>query len=614
MRVLASIMSLLFSAMLFSQEYTVTPPPGGNPKAHIPQGPPPNEQLAQNYFDRGEFDKAILIYEELVKKQPNNYQYFQKQVSCYQQLKQFDKAQELIQSRITRLKYPNLYVELGYNYQLQKMQDKADKNYQIALDKINENPNNVYAIARDFEQKVLISQAIQAYELGQKLNPEVNFDYQIALLQGQLGNIDSMINSLVDYAFKYPSNLILVQNQLNRFLAEDHTKVFSDALRKALLLRTQKTQDIFWNEFMSWYFVSQKEYGKAFIQEKAIYKRNPDNFDKILNLARMASEEKEREVQREILEFVLANTQYADIIIDVNCSLLEMDIEKASAKEYPGISERMNHLLKEYGSTPNTIQLQILKANFDAFQLKQFESAKTILTQALDLPLNVYQKADVKLALADVLLLDEKFNQAIIYYAQVENDLENDQVAHEASLKMAKASYFKGDFDWAQKQFKVLKSSTSQLIANDAMAMFLLISDNTVEDSTQVALKKFAKADFLAYQNKNTEALQAFKTILEQHKGQSIEDDALLKIAKLHEKTSEYPQALTYYQQIIDQHAEDIYIDEALFYSAEIYRKQLLDNEKAKSLYEKILFNHQDSIYFVTSQSNYRKLRGDTNL
>lgn len=606
--------SLLFSLVLFAQEYSVTPVSGGNPQAHTQQRPPANEQLAQNYFDRGEFDKAILIYEELVKNQPNNYPFFQKQVICYQQLKQFDKAEIIIQSKLNKNKYPNLYVELGYNYQLQKIQEKADKNYKIALDKINENPNNVYTVARDFEQKTLISQAIQAYDLGQKLNPNNNFDYQIALLQGQLGNIDMMINSLVDYAYKFPSNVVLVQNSLQRFLAEDHTKVFSEALRKALLLRTQKTQDIFWNEFMSWYFVSQKEYGKAFIQEKAIYKRSPDNFDKILSLARLASEEKEQDVEREILEFVLANTQYADIIIDVNCSLLKMDIEKAKAVDYPIISEKINQLLKTYGQTSNTIQLQILKAHFDAFYLKQFESAKSTLTQALDLPLNVYQKASVKLELADVLLLDEKINQAIIYYAQVENDLENDQVAHEASLKMAKASYFKGDFDWAQKQFKVHKSSTSQLIANDAMEYFLLISDNTVEDSTQVALKKFAKADFLAYQNKNTEALQAFKMILEQHKGEVIEDETLLKIGELYEKQNQFTEALSYYQQIIDKHAEDIYIDEALFFSAEIYRKQLQDNEKAKSLYEKILFNHQDSIYFVAAQSNYRKLRGDTNL
>ena len=433
---------LLFSPLLVAQEYSVTPLPGGNPQAHTQQRPPANEQLAQNYFDRGEFDKAILIYEELVKNSPNNYQFFQKEVVCYQQLKQFEKAEEIIQSKINKNKYPNLYVELGYNYQLQKMQDKADKNYKIALNKITENPDNVYTVARDFEQKTLISQAIQAYELGQQLNPNVNFDYQIAMLHGQLGNIDLMINSLVDYAYKFPSNVILVQNSLQRFLAEDHTKVFSEALRKALLLRTQKTQDIFGMNFMSWYFVTQKEYGKAFIQEKAIYKRSPDNFDKILSLARLASGEKEKEVEREILEFVLSNTQHSDIIIDVNCALLEMDIEKATTVEYPIISQKINALLQQYGWFSNTIKMQILKAHFDAFYLKQFDSAKRTLTKSLDLPINIYQKAEVKLELADILLLDEKFNQAIIYYAQVESDLEKRSSSASSQFKNGKSQLF----------------------------------------------------------------------------------------------------------------------------------------------------------------------------
>lgn len=614
MRITVQIIALLLSGIASAQTYTVTPPKDGNPQNPMQQQGGGNEFLAQNYFDRGEFDKAILIYEDLLRSQPNNYQFFQRQIACYQQLKEFVKAENVIKTKLDRTKSPQLYVELGYNYQLQNQLDKAQKNYKLALDKIVENPNHVYGVAREFETKVLIPQAIEAYTLGQQINPGNNFDYQIALLQGQLGKFDLMIDALIDYGYKYPNNLLLVQNQLNRFLAEDHSKVFAEYLRKALLLRTQKTQDLFWNQFMSWFFVQQKEFGKAFIQEKAIFKRNPDNFGNILNLARLASDEKETETEREILEFVLANTQDRDIIIGVNRALLKMDMEKAPVSEYPQLSQRINQLLQQYGTSSNTIQLQILKAHFDAFYLKQFESAKTLLTQALELPLDPYQKADVKLELADVLLLNEKFNQAIIYYAQVEEDLTNDEVAHQASLKMAKASYYKGDFEWAQQQFKVLKSSASQLIANDAMQLFLLISDNTVEDSTQVALKKFARADFLAYQNKNTEALEQFKTILQQHAGQAIEDETLLQIGKIYEKQKDYQQALTFYQQIIDKHAEDIYVDEALFFAAEIYRKQLQDNEKAKSLYEKILFNHQDSIYFVDARNNFRKLRGDTNL
>lgn len=614
MKITGQIILLLLSGIAYGQTYTVTPPPGGNPQAHIQQQGGGNEYLAQNYFDRGEFDKAVLIYEDLLRFQPNNHQHFQKLIACYQQLKEFVKAENTIKTKLDRTKAAQLYVELGYNYQLQNQLDKAQKNYKLALDKIEENSNNVYGVAREFELKVLIPQAIEAYALGQKLNPNNNFDYQIALLHGQQGKFDLMIDSLIDYGYKYPNNLLLVQNQLNRFLAEDHSKVFAEYLRKALLIRTQKNQDLFWNQFMSWFFVQQKEYGKAFIQEKAIFKRNPDNFNNILTLARLASDENETETEREILEFVLANTQDSDILISVNCAVLKLDIEKAAPNEYPAIKTKIDQLLEQFGSSNRTVQLQVLKAHFDAFYLKQFEPAKETLTKALELPLDLYRKAEIKLELADILLLNEKFNQSIIYYAQVEEDLANDEIAHQASLKMAKASYYKGDFEWAQQQFKVLKSSTSQLIANDAMQLFLLISDNTVEDSTQVALKKFARADFLAYQNKNTEALEQFKTILQQHKDQSIEDETLLQIGKIYEKQKDYQQALTYYQQIIDRFPEDIYIDEALFFAAEIYRKYLTDNDKAKSLYEKILFNHQDSIYFVDARNNFRKLRGDTNL
>ncbi len=194
------------------------------------------------------------------------------------------------------------------------------------------------------------------------------------------------------------------------------------------------------------------------------------------------------------------------------------------------------------------------------------------------------------------------------------NDLKNDAVAHEASLKAAKTSYFKGDFPWALKQFKELKAANTQLIANDALEYFLLINDNTVADSTQTALKAFAKGDYLLYQNRNQEAIAQFQSILKTFKGNEIEAVTQLRLGKIYEKTAEYNLALSQYQAIIDHHSDGIYMDEALFFSAEIYSKKLNEPEKAKPLYEKIIFNHQDSIYFVEARKKFRELRGDKNL
>ncbi|MFM7018927.1 tetratricopeptide repeat protein, partial [Flavobacterium sp.] len=404
--------------------------------------------------------------------------------------------------------------------------------------------------------------------------------------------------------------LPVIQNQLARFMIEDGDVSFNEALKKALLVRAQKTQDIFWNEYLSWFYVQMKEYGKAFIQQKAIYKRNPESFSNIINLAQLAIEEKDTETAKEILNFVLLNTKDLDLQIKSNAYLVELKIAKATPQDYPAILLELNTLLKQYGESPYTISLLKLKAHFLTFNLKDSEAGKALLKRVLEMPINRDQTAEIKMELADMLLFEEKFNQALIYYSQIESDANNSPIGQEANLKIAKTSYYKGDFKWANHQLEVLKSASTQLIANDALDLFLLISDNTVEDSTQVALKKFSRADFLLFQDKKQDALAAFQAILKENKGDAIEPVTLLRIGKIYESLGDTTLALANYKQILDNFKECIYIDEALFFSAEIYF-QLNDVTNAQPLYEDIITHHEDSIYYVTAQKKYRKLRGD---
>ena len=573
-----------------------------------------NDQLAQNYFDKGDFEKAKITYEELLKTNTGNGYYFQRLIECYQQLQLLDQAETLIQTRLKQFNQSNLLVELGYNYQLKKDADKSKKYYDQAIDRIRKNPSEVYAVAGVFEKKVQLQYALQAYELALSLEPKFNFNYQMGLIYGQLGNTDMMIDKFLTEAYANQQNSVMIQNQLSRFLTEDSDAAFNEALKKALLLRAQKNQDVFWNQYLSWFFVQQKEYGKAFIQEKAIYRRNPESFSSIVNLAQLSIEEGETDTAKEILTFVLENTRDLELLIQSHTYLLKMRIDSAQEKDLKLIETDIDNLLKEFEITPYSLQLQILQAHFEAFRMQNPELGKAILKKALTLPLNRYQQADVKIELADILLFEEKFNQALIYYSQIEEDLKNDVMGHEASLKSAKTSYFKGDFSWAQKQFKELKAASSQLIANDALEYFLLINDNTVADSTQTALKQFAKADCLLYQNKNNEALAQFQSILKSFKGQEIEAVTLYRLGKTYEKLGDFQSALNQYQAIIDQHKEGIYIDEAYYFAAEIYRKSLQDPEKAKAFYEQIIFHHEDSIYFTDARKKYRQLRGDTTL
>jgi tetratricopeptide (TPR) repeat protein len=213
--------------------------------------------------------------------------------------------------------------------------------------------------------------------------------------------------------------------------------------------------------------------------------------------------------------------------------------------------------------------------------------------------------------LGDIYVLKEEFNTALVYYTQIQRSLKNSTISQEARFKVAKTSYYKGDFTWAESQLKILKASTSQLIANDALDLKLLISDNKYEDSLQTALKLYAKADLMSFQNKNNEAIVLLDEVLINHKTESIIPQALYLQAQLFEKKKDYLKAEENYSKILINYKEGILVDDASFALANLYLNYLSEPDKAKGLYEDIVFNHADSIFFIEARKRYRALRGD---
>ena len=100
--------------------------------------------------------------------------------------------------------------------------------------------------------------------------------------------------------------------------------------------------------------------------------------------------------------------------------------------------------------------------------------------------------------LADLLVVQEEEWEAILLYSQVEKSFKENPIGHEAKFRRARISYFQGEFDWAQAQLDVLKASTSKLIANNAMDLSLLITDNTGLDTSK-AMQMYARAELLAF-------------------------------------------------------------------------------------------------------------------
>ena len=569
-----------------------------------------SEMLAEDYFKKGEFEKALLTYQALYKRK-NESKYFNKIIESLQQLERYSESDSLLRLRFSRTNYPPALVELGYNYQLQDSTALAQDYYTRAISRVSENPSYAYGIALKFEEYSLLDEALSVYKKGMALKPDYDFSRQMARIYGEQGNVEMLFSSYIDYVETRPSFLNNVKRAFSDFISESSDSDNNQILRKLLLKKLQANPDEYWYDLLSWLFVQQKDYNKAFTQEKALYRRKRESLNRIMDLALASNKAKNYETAEDIFNFVLENSQDIETLLKAHQYLLGMQIESADKSNYEDIRQTYTSLFEEYGTYEPSLSLQISYANFLAFYDNKPEEASEFLKNSLKLPLSKFQEATVKLKLADILVYQERFNEALIYYSQIQMNLKNSTISQEARFKVAKTSYYKGDFDWAESQLKILKSSTSQLIANDALDLKLLISDNKDEDSLKTALKLYAKADLLSFQNKNKEAISLLNKILTEHKGETIEDQALFMQAQLFEKTGKFEKAASNYKYIIANYRDEILADDAHFHLAELLVNQLAQPEKAKSLYENIIFNHQDSIYFIEARKRFRRLRGD---
>ncbi len=569
--------------------------------------------LAKQYLNNGDYEKALVFYEKLVQKNPHRTDYMEDLITCYQQLERYVDAEGfLLKKTAEKNAFPTLFIDLGYNYALQKMPEKASLHYKTALSKITENPNFGYAAGFQFQKYSLLEYAVKAYSMAMEINPQLDYNFQLARIYGEQGNIEKMYEAYLTLLVEGKTPQSNVLRNINDFVTEDAENENNIKLKKILLQKAQKSPDILWNELLSWLFVQQKEYAGAFSQEKAIYKRSGENsMQRLESLGDLALEDGQDQKAKGIFEYIVANGSDMAMTLNAQLNLITIALLDVDEKKLVEIQRTFENLMNTYGYQGETLQLQIAYANFLTFKRDQPELAIGILKKGLGLPLGKFGEALLKMTLGDILVYDQKFNQALIYFSQVQKDLKNDVIGQNARFKVAQTSFYKGDFDWALTQLKVLRSSTSQLISNDAMQLSLLISDNSLEDSTQTALKKYARADLLAYQNKTKEAISLLDDVLTNHKGEKIEDEALLRQAKLLEILKDYEKAEFNYIKIINFYAQDILADDAYFALAELYRTILNEPDKAKDNYEKIIYNYQDSYYFPEARKNFRLLRGD---
>ncbi|MEM9391647.1 MAG: tetratricopeptide repeat protein [Bacteroidota bacterium] len=575
-------------------------------------------QLANEYYSQGDYDKAMVLFDNLAKDFSNIPLIHNNYFFLLLEQGDFKKSEKYIKRLMKR--FPsNLYyqLDLGLVKRVAEGDESADAYFSSVIARVSQDIYKTRITADYFVNKQLPNYAVRTFQSGRKVinNPNA-YSLEMANIYRILNNKDLMVEEYLKYVSQNPSNLNYVKNTLQNLLAKTEEL---ESLENLLYNKIQEEPNSeIYGELLIWVNLQQKNFYGAFMQARAIDRRLGSEGTRSINIGLIALDNNDYNTSIKIFSYVIR--QYPD---SYNYLLAKMYLirsyEKRVRNTYPIDEREIRNLVNDYnifinelGITRNTLEALRNKALLHAFYLDEKDSAKLILQKIINTPrANDDIKARSKIDLGDIYLLTEEPWESTLLYSQVEKSHKDDELGYEAKLRNAKLSYYKGDFQLSQEHLDILKEATTREIANDAMALSILIKDNIALDSTEAAMRNYAKVELLLYQNKFDQALTEIRSMKEAYNGHSLTDELLWLESDILKKQGSFENAVGLLQQIVDEYDYDILSDDAYFMIGEIYERHLNDNEKAMEIYRDLLTRYPGSVYVAESRKRFRQLRGD---
>lgn len=581
-----------------------------------------DEELANQYFYNKEFDKAVIYYEKLFDKSQNQIHYI-KLLDCFVALEEYKNAEKLIKRRQKQHPLDLSYqVDLAYLYNVSGKTNDAKQLSEKTIKQLSPNQQQIISLAQAFQFRKETDYAIQTYLQGRKLLKDMfPFNFELAQLYSNSGKTEQMLNEYLDILVVQESYIQSVQNALQTNLSDDDKGTKKELLKTLLLkyIQTHPDRKVF-SEMLIWVYIQEENYLGAFTQAKALDKRFKEYGDRLMALGHLSAENKDYETAIKCYQYVISKGLDSYYYVSAKMELVNVYTKKITstnnytATDLAELERSYQSTISELGKSVTTTPLLRGYAHFQSFYLHQPDKAITLLNEVLAMPgISAHEIAQTKIELADVYLFVDEIWEASLLYSQVEKAYKYDQLGETAKFKNAKISFYTGDFAWSKAQLDVLKASTSKLIANDAMELSLLITDNIGIDTNEAPLLLFAKADLLSYQNKNEEAVKLLDTLKNEFSYHSINDDVLFKRFQINYKQQQFDAALENLNKIITNYPTDLLGDDALYNAALIYDKNKNDPTKAAEFYKKLLFDYKDSVYGVDARKRYREINSETN-
>lgn len=575
---------------------------------------------AEEYYENGEYEKAIDYYADIAKDISRVDDIYAHYLSALKKTGEYKDADKFL-SKLIRKIDNNYQYRMDYILLLEEMGEEKDSKKELDdyLKDIRKNPALVEYSGEYFGNKGQWKKAEQVYLSARKAskNP-IAYAEELSKVYLALDKIDQMLEEQFAMLKRnYASVETIEQNLQTAFNKQEDL----DLLEKELFERIQKEPGFTpYNELLCWVYIQKKDFRKAFFQAKAIDRQRQGEPTSLMETGHIALKNEAYEEAITLFDYVVQHYAQSNSYATARKKLINAR-EEVVKNKYPVDTSQIHELVRDYRELidyvgKNSHSVENLKniALLKAFYLDEVDTGIALLKEVIAFPRTDKRLvAESKLALGDLYLLKGMPWESTLLYSQVEKANKMSTIGHEAKLRNARLSYFKGEFNLAQEHLDVLKMATSREIANDAMDLSILIQDNVGLDTSYEAMYAYAQVELQLFKKDYEQALHGLKQIQKDYPWHSLSDEIYWLRSTIYTEMNRYDEALTELEKIKENYASDLYGDDAFYYSGVIYEEEKADLEKAKEMYKKILFDYSDSIYSVDARKRYRRLRGDWN-
>lgn len=578
-------------------------------------------QLASNYYRNQEYEKSAELYKELYET-TNMAHYFDYYINSVIGLKDYDTAIKELKKNIRKTRNHNQEITLGYVYKEMGDFEQAEKTFDKVIDGLTKSKGVIISIGNNFFNRREFEYAEKTFLKGREILPGEMFYSNLAAVYAYMRDYKRMMVEYLALVREDPNQVRIVESRINSLMRYDFDNSLRNTVKSEIIKGIQSfPNEVAFNRLLIWMFTIEKNYEQALRNSIALDKRLKTEEVSILNYAVYASNNKQFDIALSGLNYLLNRKPLVS-----NINLVKQTIANTRYEKYihtPPM-ERINPLeviagfesvFNEIGYRAETAELVNTFAHFLAFDLGKPEQAMEELNKALSIPqLDNMQRSRLKVAVADINVYNNNLWEATFEYAQIIELNKENGLGDEVKLKRAKVSYFLGDIIWAKGQLDILKSSTSKLIANDAMELSLLISTNYELDTIEKPLQLFAKGDLYLFQNNDSAATVMFDSITTLFPNHSLSDKILMRKAGIAEMRFNFDKTASIYEEILTNYPYSTSADDALYQLALLNETEFNNPEKAQELYKRMLTEYPGSIFVADSRKRYRILRGDYTL